>query len=746
MFPEDDYTPHGYLQNPYDAGPFPGLEAGGPIRSLPGAGFEWRPESGPYGGILVGAQIGPDLLLTDLDAAGLVSPYHSARLQSFTFQHGAVNVYLEFWLADRATLGCRVDVYRPDARYRPPPVRLVALAVTRWPRAATGWVYATGRHDPAGNRAAVSLERGPWYEVWTTAHAATHGFGGDLAEVGPWLAAGAPAQDSRAFNFRQTPPIFWAALVSPLKFVKTAAHAWVSVRRTPLPLPTGDRVGVRELKAGRDALWREDRRFWRGAPILGRGGWPAHWRRGVVYDFETTRLLTVPPAGAFRGPYPVWMAAWPRVVLAEGTLDMSRLAYADPAGAQTAVATLLTDAPGPQIPCAWANGGVNMVAADGAICGTSPAWCLPFHNLWLLWLRQPDRAWLRAIYPRLGAYLRWWLAERTDSEGWVVYQCTWESGEDNTPRLDPSRSGDAVIRDLVRPVELQAAMALSAEILRRFALALDEPADAAHWAGVYAEYRERTRRMWDPATARFRDLDPATGGWREAPGSGPYWGAGAGEQISPLQLTPLLYDIATPEQVAALRPRLAAYVAAPWTWWPSWSYHVAEAALAAGAPEVAAGLAAAVVDRVYEQMDRRGRDDGRPLPGVAPEFWPEAGSDGALLWQPGEAYGWGANSVIYLLRYLLGFTESDDISLKQFHLRPALPATLRVPGAAYGVRNLNIRGARFDLTYLPADDGTLEIAIRRQEAGPVEVAGEGAAPSALRFAARWGERYTVTLL
>jgi hypothetical protein len=386
-----------------------------------------------------------------------------------------------------------------------------------------------------------------------------------------------------------------------------------------------------------------------------------------------------------------------------------------------------------------------MVAADGAVCGTSPAWCLPFHNLWLLWLRRPDHDWLRAVYPRLAAYLRWWLAERTDSAGWVVYQCTWESGEDNTPRLDSSRSGDAVIRDLVRPVELQAAVAVSAEILRRFALALGEADQGAQWAGVYAEYRDRTRRMWDPATVRFRDLDPATGGWRQAPASGPYWGAGAGDQISPLQLIPLLYGVATEEQIAALRHRLAEYVAAPWTWWPSWSYHVAEAALAAGAPEVAAGLAEAVIDRVYRQMDRRGRDDGRPLPGVAPEFWPEAAPDGALLWEPAEAYGWGANSVLYLVRYLIGLVESDDISRKQFHLRPALPLALRVRDAPYAVRNLNIRGARFDLTYQPAGEGALEILIRRQEAGVVQVEGEGEASGAFQFAARWGACYTVTL-
>ena len=747
MFPEDDYTPHGYLQNRFDAGPFTGLSAGGPIRSLPGIGFAWQPVGEAGGGLLIGLQIGKELLLTDLDTVGLISPYHSAHIQSFHFNHGAVNAYVELWLAGPAVLGCRVDVYRPVSRYRPPSVRLVALAVTQWNAPRHGWCYSSGRFDAPSGRLAVSLERGPWYQLWTVGHPAAHGFGNDLAEVGPWLAAGAPNRDSHYANFRHLPSLFWGALVVPLSFVKTAAHTWALVERVPLPFAPGDRLGVRDLKASRDALWREDKRFWRGAPQLGREGWPAHWRRGLVYDWETTRLLVAPAAGIFHGSYPVWMAEWPRVVLAEGTLDMNRLGYADPAAAQIALATLFTDAPSAQVPCVWANGGLNMIAADGAPCGTSPAWCLPFHNLWLLWLRNPDPHWLATIYPHLVAYVRWWLAERTDAAGWLVYQCTWESGEDNTPRLDPTRSGDAVIREVVRPVELQAALALCAEVLRRFALALDRPAEATEWALLYQSYRDRTRQMWDAATARFRDMDPATGGWRELDDSDPYWGTPAGAQISPLQLIPLMYGIATAEQAAALRAHLAGYVAAPWTWWPSWSYHVAEAALAAGAPEVAAAVAEAVIDRVYRQLDRRLRDDGLPLPGVAPEFWPAAAPDGTLLWQPGEAYGWGANSSLYLLRYLIGFQEGGEMACKGFLLRPALPAAFRMPGPSYVVRNLTICGASFDLAYDPQPDGGLIITLRRHEAGVVQVAGqvvEQVGPVA-RWPAAWDTAYAITL-
>ena len=35
-----------------------------------------------------------------------------------------------------------------------------------------------------------------------------------------------------------------------------------------------------------------------------------------------------------------------------------------------------------------------MVAADGSVCGTSPAWCVPFYNLERLYLQTLDREWL----------------------------------------------------------------------------------------------------------------------------------------------------------------------------------------------------------------------------------------------------------------------------------------------------------------------------------------------------------------
>src|SRR6185437_2898522 len=196
---------------------------------------------------------------------------------------------------------------------------------------------------------------------------------------------------------------------------------------------------------------------------------------------------------------------------AEGTLDAVRLSYAAPEMALRLTRTLLWDAAGPNVPCVFVGGEPNMVAKDGTVCGTSPAWCLPFYNLWLLYCRTVDRAWLAEVYPRLVSYLEYWLTERTDPEGWCVYKCTWEAGEDCTPRLDPAGAGDEVVSRYVRPVELQATMSQSAAILARFALELGKADEEPRWRAVAADYARRTQELWDSATGRFRDWDKRSG-------------------------------------------------------------------------------------------------------------------------------------------------------------------------------------------------------------------------------------------
>jgi hypothetical protein len=440
-------------------------------------------------------------------------------------------------------------------------------------------------------------------------------------------------------------------------------------------------------------LLEADAAFYAGCPTLS-GDWPAHWREGLHIDFETTRLLVQPPGGIFADVWPSWMAAWPRVVLAEGTLDMLRLAYADPAIAQRAVLSLLRDAPQPNVPCVFHGGEFNMVAADGSRCGTSPAWCLPFLNVQLLFLRTLDRQWLAQVYPYLRAYLEWWLAERVDAEGWVVYRCTWESGEDGNPRLDPSGSGDADISGNVRPVELQATVAHAASVLTFFAAQLGLADEVPRWQRIEADFRERVRKLFDAAIGRYRDWSIAAGRFQEPCPDKPYWGVDPC-RYSAQSLTPLLIGEPLPEE------EVWRHACAPWTLWPSWTVSLVESAAAAGLYAGIGALAFETIDRVYRVTTRRDLGSlSRPLPGSSPEFWPEdwrtyGGSD---------AYGWGATTANLLIRHLFGFKESRETAAWVAELMPAFPPELLLTGHHYGIQKLNYRGLRFDLTFTVVHD------------------------------------------
>jgi hypothetical protein len=441
----------------------------------------------------------------------------------------------------------------------------------------------------------------------------------------------------------------------------------------------------------------EDDAFWDGATRL-EGDWPASWRRGWVYDTETTRMCVYPAGGIFTDVWPAWMVQWPRAVVAEGTLDMARFAYASPDLAQRALLSLFRDAEAPNVPCVFRDGEQNMVASDGSICGTSPAWCIPFFNLERLFKLTLDRAWLAEIFPYLTAYVEWWLAERVDADGWAVYKCTWEAGEDDTPRLDPERRGDNVVSAYVRPVELQAMMALSAGVLARFATVLGRGQDQERWLQVEAASLDRTRQLWDAGEGRFRDWDARTGGFLAPAGENNYWGIDPC-RYSALAFTPLLAGLSDDAMRDGLRAELQAYDRPPWTLWASWSYVVLEAAPLTGDTAFAGRVAAEIVHRVYGELDVRTiAGPSHPTPGVAREFWPLDLDS----WASCEGYGWGANTASLLVRQVFGFLEGPYIDVATpltFELRPALPAYLMLPGREYSLVNLPYRGARLAIGY-----------------------------------------------
>ncbi len=693
-FPRDDYTPFGYLANPYHRARSWSESEAGLLRSPDETvGFGWveptarRPILEARLALVIRWNGRVYQSRADFSRLGYRSRHHSTSRFSYDWNLDAATAELAFALAERDALVATLQLANTSAL---PLECHVFLLGQVWSRDGS-WTVEAGEYG------------------WRLANTTT-GRRFDVAVLGPEgraigpevVAALAP---SFLANGQVAAGVELAVALSPGDRFVTAA----ALVRDPRAAAAAPRAAARagEVSAARAAA---DDAFY-AAAALPVGDWPSEWRRGWIYDLETTRACLFPAGGIFQAEWPSWMIAWPRVVLAEGTLDALRLSYAAPERALRLARTIFADAPAPNVPCLFQGGEPNMVAKDGTLCGTSPAWCLPFYNLWLLYCRTRDRRWLADLLPRLEAYLDYWLRERTDEDGWVVYKCTWEAGEDCSPRLDPAARGDEVISHVVRPVELQATLAQSAAILARFARELARPDRERRWSAVAETYAGRTQQLWDPAAGRFRDWDKRTGQFRQVAGEPTYWQTDP-IRFSALSLTPLVAGIVTAEQRARLRDELAAYDAAPWCLWPSWSYVVAEAATAAGWHDLAARFAERIVRRVYASNDRRSLADApRPTPGTAPEFWPLdlADFDGS------DGYGWGATTTSLWVRQVFGFLDGQDLAEEAFLLAPGLPEDLRQPGRRFGFRRLPYRGRRLDLAYEVAPAG-LEAVVRAEPA------------------------------
>lgn len=677
-FPVDDYTPFGYLANPYHRARSWSETEAGLIRSTDDAlGFGWvEPTSRKVeseAAIVLAIRWSGRVYQVRADFArlGYRSRHHSSQLFSYDWAMDRVVGRMSVALAEPDALVAEITLENRGAL--PEAAEVVALGRvggqnSRWTieNTADGWLF----RDSASGRDFGFAAAGP--------APSPRGLD-DVKSVAPGLLS----------NDRIAAGYSLDVSLAPGERVRMEIGLTRGRNAAQAARSTADQASAvcAEKRAADDAFYANAAR-----PV---GDWPSEWKRGWIYDLETTRACIYPPGGIFGGPWPSWMISWPRVVLAEGTLDLTRLSYAAPELALQAARTLLLDAPAPNVPCVFQGGEPNMVAKDGGVCGTSPAWCLPFHNLWLLYCRTLDRDWLADVFPRLEAYLDYWRRERTDAEGWIVYKCTWEAGEDCTPRLDPSGSGDEVVSRFVRPVELQAAFSQSAAILSKFARELGDPERETRWAAVAEDYARRTQRLWDPSTGRYRDWDKRTDGFLDAPGDPIYWKTDP-VRFSALSLTPVVARLATPEQLARLRAEIAFYDAPPWCLWPSWSYVVAEAATTAGWHDLAGAFASRIVDRVYRQNDRRSIEyAARPTPGIAPEFWPLdlADFDGS------DGYGWGATTTSLWIRQIFGFLDGNDPSELSFTLAPNLPAEFLIPDRRFGFTRLPYRGLRLDISY-----------------------------------------------
>ena len=427
----------------------------------------------------------------------------------------------------------------------------------------------------------------------------------------------------------------------------------------------------------------EDDLFWSGAPRL-EGDFPAHWKRSWVHDFETLRKMVRRPVGLYKHPWDAMQIQAPRNVLAETSIDMWTLSFADEETANLVLLGQFQDALVPNVPCMREDGTMNMVAADGSECGTSLQWCYPFYCLESVFLRTIDEGWLAQLYPYLVSHLEWTLKHRRDTKGWIVPKCSWETGMDASERFLIKQPTGGELIDFVRVAELQAAMSHAARVMKKFAELLGKSDEIGRWDKLAASYAEKARQLWYDGW--FYDQDARTGRPIVIPGH---------REVT--QVGPVMCDAATSDQVRAMVPKMREYESNQefWLEWPSHMLPYVESLWKAGDRDFLSRVLFAVVDRVYQSMDRRDLQPEKKLgwPGVSCEVW---GKDGAY---GGEGYGWGATLPAHIIRSIIGFREGSEPHTPWFWLGPNLPGPLFGAGKLFELSNLRYRGTVLGIRY-----------------------------------------------
>ncbi|HZT38416.1 MAG TPA: hypothetical protein VFA28_10990 [Bryobacteraceae bacterium] len=705
-FPPGDYTPFGYLDNPHHAW---NLHPSGVIRSINGIGFGFYYPAGPggyfdyrrnnvYRAILrLGFVVGGKRFWSPADFAPgqLSASHHSKNLFTYRFRTGGLEIAATFAQVNEDALVAHIRVTSQDGAAHA--IRVIAEGSVALGGAAWwGRDGLVGVYDGSGDYLSLRpFAAGPVFAVAADRASAGRTIGTGAAAIEKWMAGAADAAAAMTYYPEplhgalryelsagsNSPAELTVTLARSTNLASAAARARSSL---------SDALGAMERKRA------EDRAFWDGAPQLA-GDWPKHWRNGWIYDFETLRMMVRRPVGVYRHAWDAMQIQAPRNVLAETSIDAWALSYAAPDLGKALFAGQFLDALQPNIPCMREDGEMNMIAADGAECGTSISWCYPYFCAASIFDRTRDEAWLRQVYPGLARLLRWTLANRRDAGGFLVGKCSWETGMDASKRFLIRQPTGGELTEFIRLVELQAAAAQAGAILARFAPIAGDAASVAEWREVQRTFTGKTQALWlndwfHDYDTRSKKLVTETG--RDPAQAAPaFCGAAAAEQIERMR--------ATLRQFYERSKARAGQPAAGWDDGLAWSSIVLpylESVWSAGDRELAAEVVMMIADRIYRSMDRRRVEEEdasglrRPRlgwPGVSCEIWGAQGAFG------GEGYGWGAVMPAHIVRSVIGFRETEQADAIQ--ICPNFPAALAVGGKRYEIRGLHYGGDRFDI-------------------------------------------------
>ena len=698
------FTPYGMLQNPYHVWP---KNPSGILRSSPAIGFDWIvgwgwnfPSRPIYmASLKVGVNVDGQRFYTREDFAergvDLYSKHHSKNVMSYDWRYAGLTFSFKFFLVNGDSLACLAEITNDNVDTKVVSLHLIGRLFTPRPYSVYGWTKPD-------HLLLLSKSLRVTLVLGANETCLAQKFARSEASIKEWI------KDDDFSNMKSSSGLFVLHGMMSFK-VKIPPK---SCKKVLFALGRGDSYEralsnmIACLKNADRALkekLKEDRRFWSRAPKL-IGDWPERWVNGLVYDFETLRMVVYPPSGVFKHRWDGMHVNWPRNVIAETSIDMFIMSYADEDLSKEVLLGLFEDALAPNVPCVHADGSFNMVAEDGSKCGTSPAWCFPFYIYSLIYSRTYDKEWLRKIYPYWSNYLKWWLKNRADKDGWLHYKCSWESGEDLAPRFGRQFSGGQLIEH-IRASELQAVMAHAAKTMAFYAeeLGLGED-EVAFWERIYREYYHKLQMMWFKDW--FHDYDTKAGRFTE--------------YKDPLHLAPIFLGLADEREVHEmvnhrnvneLLKEFERSVGVKTLEWPSLTFPYVEALWVVGeadgkVKELLLRQVYGLINKVYSMADAKVWRRGYPIPGVSYENWspPKAARV--------EGYGWGALTALLIIRDVIGFREiplSDEMA---FLLSPGLPDPLAQKGKRYGIENLRFRDITLNITYKVREGGLLGVSIK----------------------------------
>jgi hypothetical protein len=451
MIPSDDFTPHGYLDNPYHSWK---LNPSGVLRSLPPLGMGWHvPNLGSYvlnqfqytAHLTIGLNINDLVLITPEDfrrhKCTINSQLHTKTHFEYTCHVPQYELTLtaRYFLVNEHELGCVLTLSTTFPASIPITCYLIHLH-THNPHTSRLWEHGLytlqDREQGYGmlglasegdvfvhGARAMSGSMLSWEEM---------GFAVTLDDISAWAHG---VRIPRPEITQRQPGTGWQlrSLALPCKLTLGGTAPSASSLHVVLARGVSQDQALQHWQQGIEAIpeaeskhHEDDQAFWQQAPQLS-GDWPESWRRGLVYDFETLRMVMRPSVGLIPHVFDGMQLQAPRLVLAEAAMDALFLSYAHPELAAEVILGHFESAPHPNLPCMREDGSYNMVADEGQICGTAPEWGFPLWCCDKIFARTGNLHWLRRLYPRAAAYLRWWLDHRRDAEGWLVYACSWES-------------------------------------------------------------------------------------------------------------------------------------------------------------------------------------------------------------------------------------------------------------------------------------------------------------------------------